>query len=64
VSKATALERMKKRNPTLVANLRHNPFPASFDVTPASAASRAAIAGEIAGAPGVTRVRAVAGGGC
>ena len=64
VSKAAALARMKKRNPALVASLKWNPFPASFDVKPASADRRAKIAEAFAGAPGVSRVRVVAGAGC
>ena len=34
ISKAKALEIMRKRNPELVANLASNPLPASFDVVP------------------------------
>jgi cell division transport system permease protein len=34
ISKAKALEIMRKRNPELTANLASNPLPASFDVVP------------------------------
>jgi cell division transport system permease protein len=34
ISKAEALEIMRKRNPELTANLASNPLPASFDVVP------------------------------
>jgi cell division transport system permease protein len=34
ISKADALEIMRKRNPELTANLASNPLPASFDVVP------------------------------
>ena len=34
VSRAEALERMRKRYPELTANLPTNPLPASYDITP------------------------------
>jgi cell division transport system permease protein len=37
VSKAEALQRMRKRYPELTANLPSNPLPASYEVTPAKA---------------------------
>jgi cell division transport system permease protein len=37
VSKAEALEQMRKKYPELTANLPSNPLPASFEVTPAKA---------------------------
>jgi cell division transport system permease protein len=44
ITKAEALEVMKKRNPELTENLVANPLPASFDVVPARGEDTAAIA--------------------
>ena len=44
ITKAEALERMKKRNPELTENLVANPLPASFDVVPKRGEDTAAIA--------------------
>jgi cell division transport system permease protein len=44
ISKAKALEIMRKRNPELTANLVSNPLPASFDVVPARGEDTEAIA--------------------
>ena len=50
ISKAEALEIMKKRAPELTENLASNPLPASFDVVPARGEDTAAIAASVAGA--------------
>jgi cell division transport system permease protein len=47
ISKAEALEKMKKRNPELTENLVSNPLPASFDVVPTRGEDTAAIAGGV-----------------
>ncbi len=47
VTKAEALEIMKKRAPELTANLASNPLPASFDVVPRRGEETAALAAEI-----------------
>jgi cell division transport system permease protein len=47
VSKAKALEIMKKRAPELASNLASNPLPASFDVVPTRGEDTAAIAASI-----------------
>lgn len=44
ISKAKALEIMRKRNPELTANLASNPLPASFDVVPIRGEDTEAIA--------------------
>ena len=44
ISKAKALEIMRKRNPELTANLASNPLPASFDVVPTRGEDTEAIA--------------------
>ena len=44
ISKAKALEIMRKRNPELTENLASNPLPASFDVVPARGEDTEAIA--------------------
>ena len=44
ISKAKALEIMRKRNPELTANLASNPLPASFDVVPKRGEDTEAIA--------------------
>ena len=44
ISKAKALEIMRKRNPELTANLASNPLPASFDVVPVRGEDTEAIA--------------------
>jgi cell division transport system permease protein len=44
ISKAKALEKMRKRNPELTANLASNPLPASFDVVPTRGEDTEAIA--------------------
>ncbi|HUG64113.1 MAG TPA: permease-like cell division protein FtsX [Gaiellaceae bacterium] len=44
ISKARALEIMRKRNPELTANLATNPLPASFDVVPIRGEDTEAIA--------------------
>ena len=44
ISKAEALEIMRKRNPELTANLASNPLPASFDVVPKRGEDTEAIA--------------------
>ena len=44
ISKAEALEIMRKRNPELTANLATNPLPASFDVVPKRGEDTEAIA--------------------
>jgi cell division transport system permease protein len=44
ISKARALEIMRKRNPELVQNLASNPLPASFDVVPVRGEDTEAIA--------------------
>jgi len=44
ISKARALEIMRKRNPELTANLASNPLPASFDVVPTRGEDTEAIA--------------------
>jgi cell division transport system permease protein len=44
ISKARALEIMRKRNPELTANLASNPLPASFDVVPIRGEDTEAIA--------------------
>jgi cell division transport system permease protein len=54
ISKAQALEIMRKRNPELTANLASNPLPASFDVVPTRGEDTEAIAA------GVQRARLAA----
>jgi cell division transport system permease protein len=49
VSKAEALERMKKRAPELTENLASNPLPASFDVVPSRGEDTAALAASVQG---------------
>jgi cell division transport system permease protein len=44
ISKARALEIMRKRNPDLTANLASNPLPASFDIVPKRGEDTEAIA--------------------
>jgi cell division transport system permease protein len=44
ISKAKALEIMRKRNPELTANLASNPLPASFDIVPKRGEDTEAIA--------------------
>jgi cell division transport system permease protein len=44
ISKAKALEIMRKRNPELTANLASNPLPASFDIVPVRGEDTEAIA--------------------
>ena len=44
ISKADALEKMKRRNPELTENLASNPLPASFDVVPKRGEDTEAIA--------------------
>jgi cell division transport system permease protein len=50
ISKARALEIMRKRAPELTANLASNPLPASFDVVPKRGEDTEAIAVEVRGA--------------
>lgn len=59
VSKAEALERMKKRYPELTANLPSNPLPASYEVLPRHAEEVKAIAADLRAAKfaGVERVK-------
>jgi cell division transport system permease protein len=47
VSKAEALEKMKRRAPELTENLASNPLPASFDVVPGRGEDTAAIAAAV-----------------
>jgi cell division transport system permease protein len=49
ISKAEALEIMKKRAPELTENLASNPLPASFDVVPTRGEDTAALAASIEG---------------
>jgi cell division transport system permease protein len=59
ISKARALEIMRKRNPELTANLASNPLPASFDVVPIRGEDTEAIAVSVQKAklPAVDQVR-------
>ncbi len=50
ISKAEALQIMKKRNPELTANLASNPLPPSFDVVPRQGEDTEAIARSVQGA--------------
>jgi cell division transport system permease protein len=47
ISKAKALEIMKKRNPELTENLVSNPLPASFDVVPKRGEDTSAVAASV-----------------
>jgi cell division transport system permease protein len=47
ISKAKALEIMKKRNPELTENLVSNPLPASFDVVPQRGEDTSAVAASV-----------------
>jgi cell division transport system permease protein len=59
VSKAEALDRMKKRSPELVANLVSNPLPPAFEITPRQAEDIKAISASLKSPlpAGVERVR-------